>query len=47
MFGLERMTTLAGQGKYHSCLPIKEIVVLRVKWIAESYVVSELIMEPG
>lgn len=38
------MITQGGQGVYYSYLAIKEIVVLRVKWIAKSYVVSDLIV---
>lgn len=37
VFGLERMTTLGGKSVYYSHLTIKEIVVLRVKWIAVGY----------
>lgn len=47
VFGLERMTTLGGQHRYYSFLTVNELVFLRVKWIAEGYMVSELIVEPG
>lgn len=47
LFGLERITTLGGQGVYYSFLTITEIVVLKIEWIAEGCMVSELIVELG